>query len=290
LPPLLRQSYTQKVAGPRRLRVESLESRALLAGHSAGASFGLANAVLHQDVPSVTAHVASLDSGANVAASQQTVLTAHLADSNTGSTATGNAVFHTGTDHGQTKSQLAVEINHALDNTTYDVAVNGTALGTFKTNSNGAGHLPLFSNPKGSQAALPSGFTVSAGDSLTITAEGTNNDTLSGDFAKPTPPQVVNLKAVLTDSQRGTGKGVALYHSVTKNGTTQTELEIVVTNAGRNASLEVFLNGGTTPIGTVKTDAHGRGTLELSDPSLIIISGDTIMVGTLTGTFSTPRK
>src|SRR4051794_26651705 len=105
------------------LRVESLESRALLAGHSAGASFGLANAALHHDLPpAVAAHVASPVAGA-AAGSQQVILAAHLTDSTTGNTAVGNAVFHTGTQHGQTRSQLGVEIEHALANTTYDVSI-----------------------------------------------------------------------------------------------------------------------------------------------------------------------
>src|SRR5262249_4164294 len=163
-------------------------------------------------------------------------------------------------------SQLAVEIVHGLANATYDVTVGTTALGTFKTNGQGAGHLVLFSNPKGSLMGLPSGFTVADGDMLTVTAEGTTTDELTGEFAAPTPPVITNLKATLSDSQGGSGKGVALYQSVSKNGTTHANLEIVVTGAPKNSSLDVFLNGGTTAIGTVKTDAHGRGFLELSDP------------------------
>jgi len=275
----------------RRLRVESLEARSLLAGHSAGGSLGLATAAMHHDLPAtVAAHVASPIAGASAAASQQIIFSAHLTDTNTGSTAVGNAVFHSGTEHGQTRSQLGVEIEHALASTTYDVAIGGTTLGTITTNANGAGHLVLFSNPRGNQPGLPAGFRVNSADTLTVTAESPASDTLTGTFAAPQPPQVTNLKATLTDSQGGTGKGVALYHSVTKDGTTHSDLEIAVTNATPNSSLDVFVNGGTTSIGTVKTDAHGRGVLHITDASVAIASGDIISVGTLGGTFAATGK
>jgi len=275
----------------RRLRVESLEARSLLAGHSAGASLGLATAAMHHDLPpAVAAHVASPIAGTSAAASQQVILSAHLTDTNTGSTAVGNAVFHSGTEHGQTRSQLGVEVADALAKTTYDVAIGGTALGTITTNAKGEGHLVLFSSPRGNQRGLPAGFTVNSGDTLTVTAESPASDTLTGTFAAPQPPQVTNLKATLTDSQGGTGKGVALYHSATKDGATRSDLEVVVTNATPNSSLDVFLNGGTTSIGTVKTDAHGRGVLHITDGSVAIASGDIISVGTLGGTFAATGK
>src|SRR5262245_55003803 len=149
----------------RRLRMESLESRTLLAGHSADASMGLATAALHHDLPdAVAGHIASAVSHTH-AAVQFSVLMAHLSD------------------------------------------------------TSGA-------------------------------------------------------------------KGIAFYHSVTANGTTHTDVEIVVFGGAKNSSLLVNLNGDTTSIGTVDTHAHGFGVLHLSGASLSISAGDTLTVGTLSGSFS----
>ena len=96
------------------------------------------------------------------------------------------------------------------------------------------------------------------------------------------------LMAHLSDAN--SGKGIAFYHTVTANGTTHTDLEIVVFGGAKNSSLPVDLNGDTTSIGTVNTNAHGFGILHLSDPTLSILAGETIAVGTLNGSFSQIAK
>ena len=92
------------------------------------------------------------------------------------------------------------------------------------------------------------------------------------------------LMAHLSDSSGASG--LAFYHTVTVHGTTHTDLEVVVFGGAKNASLPVTLNGDTTSVGTVNTNAHGFGILHLSDPSLSISAGDTLTVGTLSGSFS----
>jgi hypothetical protein len=300
--------FDRKGINSRRLRVESLESRALLAGHSAGASFGLATAAMHHELPdAVAAHVAAPTAGANLAAAnatnaaQQTVLVAHLAQTDGVGAGSGEATFHTSTVRGVTTSRLTVELQGATANTQFTVAVNGTTLGTITTDANGAGELMLTSNPKGSQQGFPAGFTgISAGDTLTVTSGTDSTDALSGAFAavgKPqTPPthaQPVNLKATLTDSTAGsTATGVAGYHTVTAHGTTHTQLEVAITGATPNTTLDVNLvnSSGTTKLGTIMTDANGSGVLHVSDSSLTIAAGDTITVGTLSGTFAKVGK
>jgi hypothetical protein len=293
----------------RALRVESLESRALLASDLTGLAHGLATARSHHDLPpAVAAHVGSSTAGvvataqavtANVQASQQTILIAHLAAVDSSVAGGGAAVLHISTVRGQTNAQLGIELEGAAANSTFNVSLkpltgDATAIGTITTDASGKGSLVLTTK----SGNVPVDLTkVSAGYSITVStpdSTGTGADTpvYSGEFAavgkgKPSLPvsvQPVNLKATLSDVSGA--KAVVVYNSVTVRGKTHTELEVVVTGAAANASLPVTIHDQL--VGTITTDAAGRGVLRLTTASAQ--AGDTITVGTMSSTFTKVGK
>lgn len=148
----------------RRLCVESLESRTLLAGHSADASLGLATATLHHNLPdAVAAQIASADAHAVV---KNSVLIAHLSETNT---AKGLAIYHTVTAHGTTHTDLEIVVFSGPKHSSLPVLLDGntTSIGTVRTNGHGFGILHL----------SDSSLSISNGDTITIGA-------LTGSFSK----------------------------------------------------------------------------------------------------------
>jgi hypothetical protein len=269
---------------------------------------GLATAATHHELPAaVAAHVASPTAGANVAAAsaaaEQTVLVAHLTPTGT-ATGTGEAAFHTSTVRGVTSSKLGVEVQGAAASSTFDVVVGGVTLGQLTTNDNGNGEVVFTNSPKGDQVALPAGFMVTSTSTITLKLHDSTNttDTLTGTFAavgKPASPpaaQPVNLKATLTGSTEvSTAKGVAVYHTVTNRNGTRSELEVVVSGAAANTSYNVTV--GSATLGTLTTDARGRGVLRVNNLSTTIAANNVITLssatsggGTLSGTFTKVGK
>lgn len=109
--------------------------------------------------------------------SAATSLTSSLTDQS--STATGSASYQTDNSTGETT--FFVSITGAAADSTFDVAIDDTAVGQLTTDSTGAGTLEFSSNPAGTQQALPLDFptNISAGSTVTV-------GTLTGTFTTET--------------------------------------------------------------------------------------------------------
>lgn len=115
------------------------------------------------------------------AVSTQTAPTVYTAQLGTSGSETAMVVYETGTVRGVSETFFSVSLKGAAADTTVNVSIGGTVVGTITTNANGYGSLVLSSNPKGSQQSLPSDFptSITVGTAITV-------DTLSGTLAVPT--------------------------------------------------------------------------------------------------------
>ncbi|HVU86018.1 MAG TPA: hypothetical protein VHD36_01775 [Pirellulales bacterium] len=290
---------------------EQLEDRHLLSGHGLAFTPALQQFESHL-APSAAAQLAahaitSAISHLTSSSTSHTVLTTQLTDSS--GTATGTATYSTGTYDGTTETRFTVSISGATANTTYDVAVGGTDVGTITTDANGAGKLVLSSNPDSNEQSLPANFptTVTSGTAVTV-------GTLSGSLATPTNSgggcgggehggltDVTRLTATLTDPSSSATGTVSYKSGTTEDGTTVTRFKVTVTGATASTTLDVAVGG--TVVGQITTDASGGGSLTLSShpknsneqslPSNFptsITSGTAVTVGTLSGTLGTPSE
>ena len=254
----------------------------------------------------ITSTISSLTSSST----SHTVLTTQLTDSS--GTAIGTAAYSTGTYDGTSVTRFAVSISGATADTTYDVSLGGTDVGTITTDANGAGKLVLSSNPDANEQSLPSNFptSVSAGAVVTV-------GTLGGSLATPTSTGggcggegggehgrltgVTRLTASLTDPSSSATGTVAFKTGTAADGTTVTRFRVTVTGATASTTLDVSVDG--TVVGQITTDSSGDGSLMLSSnprnsheqqlPSnfpTTITSGSVVTVGTLSGTLATPTE
>jgi hypothetical protein len=209
-----------------------------------------------------------------------------LTASLTGSTgATGTADFKASTTAGQNTFTLTV--TGLTASTTYTVDVGGSSIGTFTTDSTGAGSLTLNNLTT----------TISAGSVLTV-VDASNNTVLTGTFAASTGDgggcdgggdhhDGQGLTTSLTTST-GTLGGTADF----KTGNTTGQNILSVNVVGLTASTTYTVEIGGTKVGTITTDSTGTGALTLSNVTFTISAGSTITVldasnnTVLTGTFS----
>jgi hypothetical protein len=280
-------------------RCERLEDRNMLSGHPVAAMFSPATFGFgFRAREAASFAVSALHSSSVAGYGAETVLTASLTDPN--SNATGTVTYTTDSHCGHTETELTVSVTGAAANSSLDVAIGGTDVGTLTTDSTGAGRLVLSSNPSGTEQPLPANFptSIAAGAAVTV-------GSLSGTFAAPTSTGGsddgggcghsvgTRLTASLTDANGATG--TATVTTKTYDGTTTTKFTVSVTGAAASSPLDVVVDG--TTVGTLTTDSTGAGTLTLSSnptgseqplPSNFprISSGSTITVGTLSGTFA----
>jgi hypothetical protein len=190
-----------------------------------------------------------------------------LVASLTGSSGTSSsAAYSSNTSTGQ--NSLRVHVSGLTANTTYTVSSGSTTLGNIKTNANGQGTL----------AVSDVSTTLTAGSPVTV-ADSSGNTVLSGTLAAS------RLVATLGGSSGG--DGIAFYHASPVSG--QNSLRVGLFGLTANATYTVQLNGNT--IGTVTTNANGRGQLSqtnLATPptagSIVTVldsTGATILQGTL---------
>jgi len=284
------------------IRVEQLESRVLLAGHS----FAAASAFHAPPIVAVASQFqASLRNLAGVhSEAAHTVLGAQLSDTTTGATAT--VTFKTGTVHDETRTDLKVNVSGAAANSTVDVTLAGVVVGQITTDATGAGSLKLSSNPRNStEQGLPADFPtdVAAGAKInvgdlagTLSAHGRLEYGEHGqEHAHPRITSV--LSTPLADATNTAGAGNVAYRTGTLNGAAFTELKVNVTGAAPSTTLDVAIDG--TVVGQLSTDSTGAGTLVLSsnpknandqqlpvDFPTTVVAGSTVSVGTATGTLA----
>jgi hypothetical protein len=103
-------------------------------------------------------------------------------------------------------------------------------------------------------------------------------DSGSGQSGQDNEGTSARLEATLSNASGATGKAQF-------NG--DGELDVSVKGAAASTTLNVLVDG--TQVGTLTTDAHGNGELELSQSGLVK-TGSTITVGDLTGTFAAPTS
>lgn len=286
--------------------IEQLESRDMLAAHPFFGAFAQAA----QFAPQFNAFAAPASFAAQIAAhnqlfgnfaahannSHQTTLTATLSDPDN-SAASGTVTYQTGKVDGTVQTTFSVSVTGAAADSTLDVSVGGTSVGTITTDDTGAGSLVLSSNPTGTQQSLPDDFptTVDAGTAVSV-------GTLAGNLATQTRSEGgcsaarTSLSATLSDPDNASAAGTINYKTSTVDGTTQTVFSVSVTGAAADSTLDVTV--GSTVVGQLTTDDTGAGSVEWSsDPTgtqqalptnfpTSIDPGTTVSVGTLSGTLS----
>jgi len=104
-------------------------------------------------------------------------LTANLTDS-TNTSATGTIAYHTSLVHGVPQTTFSANVTGAAANSTVDVVVGSTTVGTITTDATGAGSLMFSSNPTGAQLALPTNFPTSIAAGTTVSV-GSSSGTLT---------------------------------------------------------------------------------------------------------------
>jgi hypothetical protein len=189
---------------------------------------------------------------------QTQTLTATLS----GATGTSGSVTFT-SDAATGANSLAVQVSGLNANTAYTVLSGSTTLGTITTDNSGAGTLSVsnVSPAPAAGAAIavmdPNGATVLSG---TLAASSTSTDTGT------------HLKATLTGAT-GTS-GSAHFHATATAG--QNSLSVRVSGLAANATYTVQV-GGTT-VGTITTDANGRGRLSVSNLTTTVAAGSVVTV------------
>jgi hypothetical protein len=204
----------------------------------------------------------------------------------TGATGTsGTAEFKAGEESGENRFELSV--SGLTANTTYTVEVGGSSIGTFTTDSTGAGSLELKDITT----------TIAAGSVLTV-VDANNNTVLTGTFAVAAEGGDDHHHGgqELTASLTGTtgASGTADFKSSSTPG--QNSFSLTVT--GLTASTTYTVQVGGTSIGMFTTDSKGAGSLTLTNLTTTITKGSvlTVLDGStppntvLTGTFTTASK
>ena len=219
----------------------------------------------------------------------QTVLSVQLSDSTSGASATVN--YRTNGED----TRLAVSVKGAEAETTLDVSIAGTVVGTIETDANGAGKLVLSSDPHGDETALPDDFPTDVAVDTAVSVGTLAGTLVAGPLACPAPLGT-GLVAPLTDADNSAARGVVGVRTFAS----ETEVVVKVSGAQVSSSLDVTI--GDTVVGQVETDENGAGKLVLStdptddetelpdDVAAAITTGTTVSVGTLSGSFATPTR
>ncbi len=266
---------THRPRSAMRLNVEELMPRVLPSANPFTMAWGhYADSATH---PAFAGFVAGLESHGrgHDHGSEATTFSATLADS---SGATGTALFNANTGN------LTVSVTKAAANTTLNVTVGTTTIGSFMTDASGNGKATFTA----AASAIAVGTTVAAGDVTGTFAQGDGAiDNLPnpvggggdcghghGEHGQGNPGAI--FTAGLTDAAGATG--TAAFNP------SSGKLTVSVTKAAANTTLNVVVGGNT--IGSVTTDANGNGRTSITELSGAIKAGTTLTVGDLTGTFA----
>jgi hypothetical protein len=178
-----------------------------------------------------------------------------------------------------------VRVSGLTASQTFTVQVDGTAVGSLTTDANGRGKLTL----------SDLSATIAAGSVVTV-LDSSGATVLQGTFATPSNSGChgddsgeQRLTASLTSSS-STESGHAVFRS-SASDTSQNSLTMRV--SGLTASQTYTIQIGGTDVGSLTTDANGRGKVTLSNLSVSVAAGSVLTVvdssGTtvLQGTFAT---
>ena len=254
-----------------RLNIEELMPRILPSANPFNMAWGhYAESATH---PAFAAFVAGMDSHGrgHDHGGENATFSATLSDAGG---ATGTAFFNA------TSGNLTVSVTKAAANTTLNVTVGTTTIGSFLTDASGNGKATFTE----AASAIAVGTSVAAGDVTGTFAQG--------DSAIGTPPDSgggecghgehdhgnpgAMFSASLTNATGATGQ--ALFNP------TSGKLTVSVTKAAANSTLNVVVGGNT--VGSVTTDAGGNGETTITEAGTAITAGTKITVGDLSGTFA----
>ena len=268
----------------RRLDIESLEGRRLLAANHAFLTAPGHHS--HAARSAIVSSVATLQaSTSNSSSTSGTHLAATLTPSNS-STLAGSVNYDTSINNGVTSTSFRISISGGTAGTVLTVTVpdsTGTAftLGTITLDTNGKGSLSLTSTPTGTQKPLPANMptlaastvvSVSSTDATTqattVLASGTlatrvRHHCGQGGGAETDETQ---LKASLADTASSlTGK--ARFESETINGLIVSAFSVKVKGATAGAVIDVSIvdsAGTSVSVGKFTVAANGTGVLSLA--------------------------
>jgi len=216
-----------------------------------------------------------------------TALQANLTDP-ADTSVVGTVNYFSAEHRGDTKALFVAAIRGADANTTYDVAIDGTVVGEITTNDNGNGRLIFSSRGRGNTETFPDDFPTDLAAGATVTI-GDATGELSSRFANSGDADRIRLASFLSDPDSSVRATIKFSSEMEDDGTTETKMMVKVLGSDPNASLDVRIDGIT--VGTITTNARGRGTLVLSseDGTLpanfpaTVESGVDVTVGTTTG-------
>ncbi len=252
---IARTSKPKRLCQPRRLMLEAFEARDLLSANPF-------LAMVHR--PPVDAHVQFRASDFNHGSDfsqeshqcqgdgQAQTLTATLTGDNG---ASGTVTFQS--SHSSTDSTLTVKVSGLTADSTYTVKSGTTTLGTITTDANEQGQLTV-------SDVSPA---LTAGAAITVT-DANNAAVLTGALAAAKSTLTASLTGVTGTSGSVTFKA----DSVTGDNS------LIVKVAGLTASSTYTVMSGTTTLGTITTDASGKGTLSVTDLSPALAAGAVITV------------
>jgi len=198
----------------------------------------------------------------------------------------GSAQYFSVTNRNNTKAFFMANVRGAKPDTTYDVAIDGEVVGAITTIEDGNGRLVFSTKARGNAKAFPENFPddLSAGSIVSV---GTATGELDSRFSHHENEDRVRLIGFLRDSD-GSLLGTVKFSSETEDGETETKLAVKVIGAEPNNDLDVTIDG--VVVGTISTNARGRGSLVLSSEEgtlpanfpTTIESGAEVAVGTAT--------
>jgi len=278
----------------KRLILECLESRSLLSGFHTPFPVHIADhhpAIVSTFGASIRGTVAATKSAGS---QSDTHLVATLADPAGVSAITGTARFESETEHGIVVSQLSIQVKGGTPGSTIDVTIadsTGTSVsvGQIVVNADGTGQLKLKSNvPTVTASSVISLNTTDAAGVTTLLASGT--------FAVPTgngcgshdhggEQNETHLVASLADPNSNL-TGRAHFENETENGSSVSELNVVIKGATPGAVIDVSLaadsTSPSTSIGQITIGADGTGRLKLNSGLPTVTSTSVITLSAVT--------
>jgi len=262
---------------------ESLEPRQVLSAHAVAQGFAaVQSGFKHDHIPAAIAGNLQGNFHASI-----TALHANLTDP-ADTSVVGTVNYFSAEHRGDSKALFVAAIRGADANTTYDVAIDGTVVGQITTNANGNGRLIFSSRGRGSTETFPDNFPTDLAAGVTVKI-GDATGELNSRFANSGDADRIRLASFLSDPDSSVRATVNFSSETEDDGTTETKMVVKVAGADANTSLDVTIDGVT--VGTITTNARGRGTLVLSseDGTLpatfpaTFESGADVTVGTATG-------
>jgi hypothetical protein len=221
---------------------------------------------------------------------------------------TAVVAYSTHSKDGVSESELKVTVSGAAADSSLDVSVGDTVVGTIVTDAEGAGSLTLSSNPDTDEQQLPADLAIAAGTTVSV-------GSLSGTLAATTPlggcggpgggfedgTTTTRLRGNLTDPDNSASSAIVGLKVKTDDTTGESTTTLGVRVRGAAASTTLDVTVGDVVVGQVTTDENGDAKVVFSsNPTgdqvaftnvpTDVAAGTTVTVGSLTGTLDAPTE